>query len=65
MKMEGVTLPAFPTFDIAPVAQWFMTGATEMLKSNAMWLIVPGLVIAAVFGAVALIKRTGKKAVKG
>lgn len=58
-------MPAFPSFDFSTVGKWFMDGALGILTSNMMWFILPGLAIAGVFGAISLIKRTGKKVTKG
>ncbi|MDT2522901.1 hypothetical protein P7D73_06755 [Enterococcus raffinosus] len=61
----GSNLPTFPTLDLSEPITWFRDGITGIMSSNASIIILAGVVIAAFSGAIFMIRRFGKKAVKG
>ncbi len=59
-----MTLPAFPTMDLASSVTWMVEGFTGLVSSNAALVIGAGLAMAFLPMAIQKIKSFGKKAVK-
>lgn len=63
--LGATTMPDFPTVDLASGIKWFTDGFTGIISSNAGVIIMSGIAIAGITGAIWAIRRFGKKAVKG
>lgn len=61
----GTTMPTFPTLDLTDPVNWFRDGVVSIVSSNATVIIIAGIAIAGIVGAVTFARKFGKKAVKG
>lgn len=59
-----MTLPEFPTVDLAEPINWMVTGFTGLVTSNAGLVVSAGLVMALLPTAIRKIKGFAKSAVK-
>lgn len=64
LLLASITLPTFPTVDLAAPIEWLFNGFTALVSSNAGLAITAGLGMAFLPMAIRKIKGFGKSAVK-